>query len=122
MSEIFDSLLTPTVLVDKDRLARNITAMQIACDQHGVGLWPHIKTHKMIEVAKMQLSAGAKGICCAKLGEAEVMLESGVKRIFLAHSLVDRRNAARLRKLADSLEELVLAVTSIPQADALKDI
>lgn len=120
--EMFNTLHTPTLLVDRDRLARNIEAMQQVCDQHGVALWPHIKTHKMIEVAKMQLAAGAKGICCAKLGEAEVMLQSGVRRIFLAHSLVDPNQASRLRRLAESLDELVLAVTSVPQCEALDRI
>src|SRR2546423_11514004 len=115
----FPELLTPTLLIDRDRLAQNIAAMQHVCDQHGVGLWPHIKTHKMVEVAKMQLDAGAKGICCAKLGEAEVMLQSGVRRIFLAHSLVDPKHAPRLRRLAESLDELILAVTSVQHAEAL---
>src|SRR5262245_55653326 len=121
-SELFPNLLTPTLLVDRDRLARNITAMQTACNDHGVALWPHIKTHKMIEVAKMQLSAGAMGICCAKIGEAEVMLQSGVRRIFLAHSLVDPNHASRLKRLAESLDELILAVTSVAHGEALDHI
>ena len=116
---MFEQIPTPTLLVDRDRLARNIAAMQLVCDKNSVSLWPHIKTHKMVEVARMQLDAGAKGLCCAKLGEAEAMLPSGVRRIFLAHSLVNPSQAPRLRALAEALDELILAVTSVPQAEAL---
>ncbi len=112
-------LITPVVLLDRARLDKNIRAMQDACDAHSVGLWPHIKTHKMVEVARRQLAAGALGLTCAKVGEAEAMLPSGVKRIFIAHSLVDVRVAPRLAALADQLEELRVAVTSVGHAEAL---
>jgi D-serine deaminase-like pyridoxal phosphate-dependent protein len=114
-----DDLITPVVLLDRTRLDKNIRAMQDACDAGGVGLWPHIKTHKMVEVARRQLAAGAQGLTCAKVGEAEAMLPSGVKRIFIAHSLVDVRVAPRLAALADQLDELRVAVTSVPHAEAL---
>ncbi len=114
-----ERLPTPTLLVDRDRCARNIAAMQSACDAHGVELWPHIKTHKMIEVAMMQLAAGAKGLVCAKISEATAILPSGVRRLFLAHSLVDPRQAPRLKILSEALDELILACTSEAQAGAL---
>jgi len=114
-----DELITPVVLLDRNRLDENIQAMQDVCNANGVQLWPHIKTHKMVEVAKRQLAAGAQGLTCAKVGEAEVMIASGVKRIFIAHSLVDVRVAPRLAALADQLEELYVAATSPGQAEAL---
>ncbi|MFZ9681856.1 MAG: alanine racemase [Cephaloticoccus sp.] len=114
-----DELTTPAVLLDRVRLENNIRSMQTACDSAGVKLWPHIKTHKMVEVARRQLAAGAEGLTCAKLGEAEAMLPSGVKRIFIAHSLVDVRSAPRLAALADQLEELRVAATSVTQTEAL---
>ena len=80
----FDSLATPAILVDRAKLETNIRSMQAACDASGIELRPHMKTHKMIEVARRQLGAGAKGLTCAKLGEAEAMLPSGVKEIFVA--------------------------------------
>ena len=92
-------LTTPVVLLDRVKVENNIRTMQLACDAAGVKLWPHIKTHKMVEVARRQLAAGAEGLTCAKLGEAEAMLPSGVKRIFIAHSLVDTRIAPRLAAL-----------------------
>ena len=116
---MFPRLLTPTVLIDRDRLERNIRRMQDVCDHHGVELWPHVKTHKTVEIAHMQLAAGARGLVCSKIGEAEAMLPSGVKRIFIAHSIVDPLNAPRLRALAQSLDELILACTSEGAADAL---
>ena len=109
---MFEDLRTPTVLVDVDKLEDNIRRLQAICDRHGVKLRPHMKTHKMVEVAKRQLAAGAAGLTCAKIGEAEAMLPSGVKEIFLAHSLVDPNQAGRIRAVADKLEKFVVACTS----------
>ncbi|HRJ74158.1 MAG TPA: alanine racemase [Terrimicrobiaceae bacterium] len=114
-----DQLPTPSVLIDVDALGRNIRAMQEACDRGGVKLWPHIKTHKCVEILRMQLQAGATGITCAKIGEAEAMLPSGVRNVFLAHSLVDPALIPRLRTLAGKLDRLILAVTSQPHAEHL---
>ncbi len=114
-----DQLPTPSVLVDVDALCRNIRAMQDACDRGGVKLWPHIKTHKCVEILRLQLRQGAAGITCAKIGEAEAMLPSGVRSIFLAHSLVDPASIPRLRALAGKLDRLILAVTSQAHAEHL---
>ncbi len=119
---MIENLPTPSILIDRDKVQLNILKMQSACNVHAVSLWPHIKTHKMLEVARMQLEAGAAGLCCAKLGEAEVMVESGVKSIFIAHSLVDPLQAPRLRALAERLDNLILAVTSEAQAEALEAV
>ena len=80
---LFPTLPTPAILVDRVKLEANIRSMQSACDAGGIELRPHMKTHKMVEVARRQLGAGAKGLTCAKLGEAEAMLPSGVKEIFM---------------------------------------
>jgi len=113
------TLATPAVLVDRVRLGANIREMQTLCDQHRVELRPHIKTHKMVAVARLQLAAGARGLTCAKLGEAEAMLPSGVRSIFVAHSLVDPNQAPRLAALADQLDDFRVAVTSEAHAEAL---
>lgn len=96
----------------------NIRSLQAACDAHGIELRPHIKTHKMVAVARRQLAAGARGLTCAKLGEAEAMLPSGVRSLFVAHSLVDPRQAPRISALAEQLDDLRLAVTSEEHAEA----
>lgn len=113
------TLATPSVLVDRTKLAANIREMQDLCDQHHVELRPHVKTHKMVAVARLQLAAGARGLTCAKLGEAEAMLPSGVRSVFVAHSLVDPNQAPRLAALAERLDDFRVAVTSEAQAEAL---
>lgn len=115
-----DDYSTPAVLVERTRVTANIRAMQAVCDAHRVELRPHIKTHKMVPVAREQLAAGARGLTCAKLGEAEAMLPSGVQSLFLAHSLVDVRLAPRLAAVAARVPDLRLAVTSEDQCAALE--
>jgi D-serine deaminase-like pyridoxal phosphate-dependent protein len=115
-------LTTPCVLVDVDRLDKNIRALQEVCTKHGVELWPHIKTHKSIAILKRQLAAGASGMTCAKLGEAEALLPSGVRKVFIAHSLVNPVIAPRLRALADSVDQLLLAVTSLAHVPHLESV
>ena len=117
MSTLID-LPTPSILIYEDRLETNLSAMQCACDDAGIDLRPHIKTHKLVPIARRQLELGAKGLTCAKLGEAEAMLPSGVREIFVAHSLVDLRQAPRITDLADQLDELRLAVTSEAHLEA----
>ena len=112
-------LPTPAVLVDRARVDHNIQSMQAVCNAHGVELRPHIKTHKMVEVAKRQLAAGAAGLTCAKLSEAEAMLPSGVKEMFIAHSLVDPAQSPRIAALMDKLTELRVACTSEAHLEAL---
>ena len=114
----FDELQTPSVLVDRARMEANIRSLQAACDAQGVELRPHIKTHKMVQVARRQLAAGARGLTCAKLGEAEAMLPSGVRSLFVAHSLVDPRQAPRISALAGRLDDFRLAVSSEAHAEA----
>ena len=115
-----DELSTPVVLADRTRVAENIRSMQAVCDAHRVELRPHIKTHKMVEVARQQLAAGAKGLTCAKLSEAEAMIPSGAQSIFVAHSLVDVRVAPRLAALASQVRDLRVAATSEDQVAALE--
>lgn len=113
-----DALPTPGILVQAERLERNLQRMQQACAAAGIALRPHIKTHKLVPVARRQLELGAMGLTCAKLGEAESMLASEVREIFLAHSLVDPRQAPRITALADQLDVLTLAVTSESHLEA----
>ena len=115
-------LPTPSILVDRTRLDRNLARMQATCAESQTLLRPHIKTHKSVEIARRQLEGGANGLTVAKIGEAEAMIPSGVRRIFIAHSLVDPRAAPRLAALNEQLDELVLAVTSELQAEALNTL
>jgi D-serine deaminase-like pyridoxal phosphate-dependent protein len=88
---------TPCVLIDEATLDRNIARAQEHCARHGMAMRPHIKTHKTPEIARKQMDAGAVGVTCAKIGEAEVMADAGVPDILLAYPVV---GDAKLRRLA----------------------
>ena len=90
-SEIAGEFGTPAVVIDLDRVERNIARVQKLCDAAGVANRPHIKTHKSPVLAKMQAAAGAKGITCQKLGEAEVMVEGGLDDILISYNLLGAR-------------------------------
>jgi D-serine deaminase-like pyridoxal phosphate-dependent protein len=92
-------LPTPAVLVDASKLTRNLSRMQAAANAGGKRLRPHAKTHKSPRVAAMQIERGAVGICCAKLGEAEVMADEGIADIRLPYPL-NPANADRVFALA----------------------
>ena len=93
---------TPALTVDLDAVERNIRRLQEHCDREGLANRPHIKTHKLPGVAHMQLAAGAVGIACQKLGEAEVMAASGISDILLTFPIVGEEKLARLVRLAAS--------------------
>lgn len=87
---------TPALLVDLDILEANIARIAKTCRDNGVGWRPHTKAHKTPEIAQLQLAAGAIGIACAKLGEAEVMAAAGIRDIFIVNQIV---GAAKVRRL-----------------------
>ena len=91
---------TPVVTIDLDIVERNIRQFQALCDEAGVGLRPHIKTHKIPALTKAQLEAGAIGIACQKLGEVEVMQQAGAHDIMLTFNIVGRAKLERLLRLA----------------------
>lgn len=95
-----DQLDTPAVIVDLDRLEANIARLQAYLDRHGIANRPHIKTHKLPEIARMQVAAGAVGITCQKLGEAEVMADAGIRDIFVPYNIVGEAKLARLAALS----------------------
>ena len=93
-------LPTPFATVDLDAVERNVAGMQRYCDEHGIALRPHVKTHKLPRIARMQLDAGARGITCQKLGEAEVFVEAGFDDVLITFPLVGTGKAERLAELA----------------------
>ena len=104
-----DQLDTPVAVVDLDRLEANIARLQTYLDQHGIANRPHIKTHKIPEIAHMQLRAGAVGITCQKLGEAEIMARAGIGDIFLPYNLLGDLKLERLVRLARRVHVSVTA-------------
>jgi D-serine deaminase-like pyridoxal phosphate-dependent protein len=99
---------TPVATVDLDAVERNIARIQGYCDEHGLAFRPHIKTHKLPAIAHMQLRAGAVGITCQKLGEAEVMEAAGLRDILLTFPLVGAAKAERLAALAGEADVAVV--------------
>lgn len=93
-------LRTPAVLVDVHRLRANIKAMQATADANGLRLRPHAKTHKSPTIACWQIEQGAVGVCCAKLGEAEVFADAGIDDIRLPYP-ISPSNADRVVRLMD---------------------
>jgi 3-hydroxy-D-aspartate aldolase len=90
------ALDTPALVVDLDALERNIAAMVAHARAVGVALRPHAKTHKSLRIAEMQVAAGALGICCATLGEAEVMVAGGIPGVHITSPQVTAPKIARL--------------------------
>jgi D-serine deaminase-like pyridoxal phosphate-dependent protein len=97
---LLSDLPTPQVLIDRTRAMNNIARVQALATDAGVRLRPHAKTHKSPAVARWQLDAGAVGIACAKIGEAEVFADAGVENIRLPYP-VNQANAPRLLALMD---------------------
>lgn len=91
-----EDLETPVVTIDLEVMEANISKMQAYCDRHGIGFRPHIKTHKIPAIARLQREAGARGITCQKLGEAEIFADAGFDDIFIPYNLV---GAAKLKRL-----------------------
>ena len=91
---------TPALLLDLDAMESNIRRMQDLADNLGIGLRPHYKSHKCPWIARRQIEAGAVGITCAKLGEAEDLVGAGFKDVLIANQVVDAAKISRLARLA----------------------
>jgi D-serine deaminase-like pyridoxal phosphate-dependent protein len=109
---------TPYLLVDGPKMVRNIQKMAHVARENGVALRPHVKTHKIPGIAKVQLEAGASGITVAKLSEAEVMADGGIEDIFVAYPLVTEAKIRRAVRLAERVR-LVVGVDSLEGARRL---
>lgn len=116
-----EDLDTPAVLIDLDRLEQNVARMAGRARSAGVLLRPHCKTHKLPEVARLQLRAGAAGITLAKVGEAEVFAEHGFDDIFLAYPVVGAAKARRLLALAERIR-IAVGADSVEGARTLSDV
>jgi len=111
---------TPALLIDLDRVERNIDRVATYAAEKGLRLRPHTKTHKSPEIGRMQLAAGAIGLTVAKVSEAEVMLESGVEDLLIAYPVIGRSKIERLARVAQKTS-LSVALDSLPAAEAVGD-
>ena len=104
-----DELETPVPVVDVDRLQSNISRLQSYLDEQGIANRPHIKTHKIPAIAQMQMDAGAIGITCQKVSEAEVMADAGFTDIFIPYNIIGESKLKRLMSLASRITVSVTA-------------
>lgn len=113
-----EEMSTPFLMLDLAALEANIAAMAEHCARAGIALRPHVKTHKCAEIARRQMAAGAKGLCAAKLGEAEAMADAGLGNILITSPVVGRPAISRLVSLAARAEVLTV-VDAIGPAEEL---
>jgi D-serine deaminase-like pyridoxal phosphate-dependent protein len=104
-----DELETPVPVVDIDCLRENITRLQSYLDEHQITNRPHVKTHKIPAIARMQVQAGAVGITCQKVSEAEVMADAGLQDIFIPYNIIGEGKLKRLSALARRVRVSVAA-------------
>ena len=118
----YTELDTPSLLIDKAILESNLRFMQDYANAQGVALRPHTKTHKMPAVALMQAELGAAGIAVAKVGEAEVMAEHGLRDILIANEIVGETKLKRIRALAEQGIDIVFGVDCPEHVEAAQKV
>ena len=99
---------TPALVIDLNAFERNLARMTAHAHAAKIKLRPHAKTHKCVEIAKLQIAAGALGVCAAKLGEAEALAAGGVPSTLITSPVVTERGIARLMVLNEKLKELIV--------------
>jgi D-serine deaminase-like pyridoxal phosphate-dependent protein len=108
---LVSDLDTPAVTVDLDIMEENIQRVQALLDRLGIGNRPHVKTHKIPDIGRRQLAAGAMGITCQKIGEVEVFAEAGVTPdVLLTYNVLGRAKTERLMAVARRVGRLTVAL------------
>jgi D-serine deaminase-like pyridoxal phosphate-dependent protein len=116
-----DSVPTPLPVIDEDRLAANIARVQSYMDAHHLSFRPHIKTHKIPALAEAQRQAGAQGINCQKITEAEVFADAGFNDILITFNILGADKLARLADLNERVSGLKVVADSSVTIDGLAD-
>jgi D-serine deaminase-like pyridoxal phosphate-dependent protein len=106
-----ESIDTPALVIDVDAMERNLAAMAAFAAAHGVRLRPHAKMHKCATIARLQVAAGAVGVCVQKTSEAEALAAAGVEDIYISNEVIDPGKLARVAALAGRVR-LAIAVDS----------
>jgi D-serine deaminase-like pyridoxal phosphate-dependent protein len=112
-------LSTPRPVVDEDRMQANINRVQAYANQHGLSFRPHITTHKLPSIAKLQVAAGAKGINCQKITEAEVFADAGFEDILITFNILGRDKLERLAALNERISNLQVVADSRTTVEGL---
>src|SRR5438445_4470479 len=114
----FWELDTPALVMDIARVEDNIARMAAFLANKPCRLRPHVKTHKTAVLAHKQIAAGAVGMCAAKVGEAEVLVEGGVRDVLVANEIIGPTKIARLVGLAHHADVMV----AVDQAENARDL
>ena len=112
---------TPALVLDLDKLEQNIAKMRTSLSAAGMGARPHAKTHKSSDIAKLQLGAGAVGVCTAKLSEAEALFAEGVQKICMTTANISKAKIQRAMNLRRKNREFIQAVDYAPNAKDLSE-
>lgn len=112
---------TPALLIDVAAMERNLAKMTAHAAERGIALRPHTKTHKCPLLAKRQLEMGAVGVCCAKVGEAEVMIEAGIEEVLITSPVVTDDKIGRVAALSKKSPEVSLVVDNLAAAERLNE-
>ncbi|HEY0236400.1 MAG TPA: DSD1 family PLP-dependent enzyme [Afipia sp.] len=117
-----DQIVTPALIVDLDALEKNIAmlAKRVDGNPNGVRLTPHAKAHKSIDIARLQMAAGASRMCCQNVAEAEAMVEGGIESVLLSNEIIGADKARRLAALARDAK-IGVCVDHRDQADVLSE-
>src|SRR5258706_6083606 len=113
-----DEVDPPALVLALDALERNLLRMVDAVKGSGVRLRPHAKSHKCAEIARRQIAAGAVGVCCQKVSEAEALVAGGVADVLITNQIVDMRKMERLAKLAQNAR-VAVCVDNLDNLEAL---
>jgi len=114
-----NKLMTPVLLIDLDAMERNIARMADYCRDRGVALRPHAKTHKSANIARLQIAAGALGVCAATLGEAEALAGQGIPGVLITSPVVGEAKIERLIALNGRADGLKVAADNLANVEAL---
>ncbi|HZV91629.1 MAG TPA: DSD1 family PLP-dependent enzyme [Caldimonas sp.] len=115
-----DAIETPALVIDVDAMQRNLVAMAAFAAGHRLRLRPHAKMHKCAAIARLQVEAGAVGVCVQKTSEAEALAAAGTCDIYVSNEVVDRRKLARIAALAAHIR-VAIAVDSAEGVDRLAE-
>jgi D-serine deaminase-like pyridoxal phosphate-dependent protein len=109
---------TPALIIDLDALDANIARMARYAEARRIRLRPHFKTHKCLEIARRQIAAGAVGLCCQKLSEAEILVSGGIRDVLVTNEVLAPVKLDRLMRLTDGAH-IGVCVDSVAGVEAL---
>ncbi len=118
-SGVFSWLATPALIVDLDAMIRNMEAMAAFARERGLQLRPHAKTHKSLDIGRMQVARGAAGLCCTKLGEAEALADPAIGSLLITSPVLGPIAFGRLRVLLERFRNLAVVTDSEANLAAL---